>query len=217
MTEKINCPFCGNLIDVDAIRCANCDSLFKEPELPNIKFKEFGVFLAIDVVTFGIFQALWFLINKRALNKLSGSKDSLKFTFLVALLVIFSISFYIFPYKSDILPSLLGIIIWLTYIALSYRVLRIIQKYTRETYNVDIEFNPYYLWVFNVLYLIHFIDTYEDRVLHLHEYFNWKSPIIFIIFLILPVFIILLICTISSSMNEFFSFIDYSNILPFVH
>ena len=26
MTEQINCPFCGNLIDRDAIKCENCDA-----------------------------------------------------------------------------------------------------------------------------------------------------------------------------------------------
>ena len=42
MSEEINCPFCGNLIEVNAIKCPNCNALFKEPELPNIKFKELG-------------------------------------------------------------------------------------------------------------------------------------------------------------------------------
>ena len=40
MSEEINCPFCGNLIEVNAIKCPNCNALFKEPELPNIKFKK---------------------------------------------------------------------------------------------------------------------------------------------------------------------------------
>ena len=59
MSEKINCPFCGNLIDADALRCEQCGALFKEPELPGIKFKEFGPFLAIDILTFGFFSTIW--------------------------------------------------------------------------------------------------------------------------------------------------------------
>lgn len=55
MSEEINCPFCGNLIEVNAIKCPNCNALFKEPELPNIKFKELGPFIAIDLLTFGFF------------------------------------------------------------------------------------------------------------------------------------------------------------------
>ena len=31
MSEEINCPFCGNLIEVNAIKCPNCNALFKEP------------------------------------------------------------------------------------------------------------------------------------------------------------------------------------------
>ena len=59
MSEKINCPFCGNLIDVNAIKCPNCNALFKEPELPNIKFKELGPFIAIDLLTFGFFSTIF--------------------------------------------------------------------------------------------------------------------------------------------------------------
>ena len=55
MTEQINCPFCGNLIDRNAIKCKNCDALFKEPELPNIKFKELAPFLVIDILLYNIF------------------------------------------------------------------------------------------------------------------------------------------------------------------
>ena len=36
MTEQINCPFCGNLIDRDAIKCENCDKpLFVEQQALN--------------------------------------------------------------------------------------------------------------------------------------------------------------------------------------
>ena len=70
MTEQINCPFCGNLIDRNAIKCKNCDALFKEPELPNIKFKELAPFLVIDILTIGFFSTIWFFINGKAINNL---------------------------------------------------------------------------------------------------------------------------------------------------
>lgn len=63
MSEEINCPFCGNLIEVNAIKCPNCNALFKEPELPNIKFKELGPFIAIDLLTFWIFFYNMVFIN----------------------------------------------------------------------------------------------------------------------------------------------------------
>ena len=68
---------------------------------------------------------------------------------------------------------------------LTYRVIRIIQKYTKQTYDVTIEYNPFYIIIFNILYLIHFIDTYKARVMQIHEHFNWKSPQIIILALLL--------------------------------
>ena len=193
MSEKINCPFCGNLIDADALRCEQCGALFKEPELPGIKFKEFGPFLAIDILTFGFFSTIWFFINGKAINKLSdGKRDCLKLNWLVALLAING-GFYLFYFfKQAAFLALFTLLQCIIYIALTYRVLRIIQKYTLRTYSAEIPFNPHYMLIFNILYLVHYIDTYKDRVYHVHKYFDWKSPqaIILIILLIIIVFVL---------------------------
>ena len=55
MSEKVNCPFCGNIVESDAYKCPSCGSLFEDPKLPDIKFKEFGTFVALLVLTFGLF------------------------------------------------------------------------------------------------------------------------------------------------------------------
>ena len=89
MTEQINCPFCGNLIASDALKCEKCDALFKEPELPNLKFKELAPFLAIDVLTLGFFSTIWFFINAKAINDLTSKpKDGIKLNWLVMLLAL---------------------------------------------------------------------------------------------------------------------------------
>jgi len=204
MSEKINCPFCGNLIESDTLRCEKCGALFKEPELPNIKFKELGPFLAIDVLTFGFFSTIWFFINGKAINELSESKkDCLKLNWLVLLLALNGGVYLFFFYQHAAFLALLTLLQCIIYIALSYRVLRIIQKYTLRTYNVDVNFNPHYVVIFNVLYLVHFIDTYKDRVYHQHQYFDWKSPqaIMLIILLLILLFI----------------FRFYQEILMFIH
>ncbi len=193
MPEEINCPFCGNMVAMDAIVCSNCGALFKEPELPNISFKELGPFLAIDILTLGFFSTIWFFINGKAINKLAfGSKDKLKLLWLVLLLAING-GFYLFAfYKEPALLLFFTVLQCLLYIALTYRVLRIIQKYTETIYNVSLDFNPYYIAFFNVFYLVHFIDTYSKRVQGAHEYFDWKSPqaIMLIILLLIIVFIL---------------------------
>ncbi len=188
MTEKINCPFCGNLINVDVIKCSNCGALFQEPCLPDVKFKELGPFLAIDLLTLGFFSTIWFFINGKAINKLvEGKKDGLKLNWLFLLLAVNG-GFYLFVfYNHPALLVILSALQCLIYIALTYRVLRIIQKYTARIYNSEITFNPYYMVIFNIFYLIHYIETYQNRVSHTHEYFDWKSPqaIILIILLII--------------------------------
>ena len=60
-------------------------------------------------------------------------------------------------------------------IALTHRTLRIIQKATKAKYNVALDINPYYIFFFNILYLVHFIDTYSDRVINEHEYYNFRN------------------------------------------
>lgn len=193
MSEEISCPFCGNVIADDALKCDKCNALFKEPNLPNIKFKELAPFLAIDILTLGFFSTIWFFINGKAINGLvSFAKDGIKLNWLVLLLALNG-GFYLFMfYRHPACLILFSILQCLLYIALSYRVLRIVQKYTEKTYNVEISFNPYYMVFFNVLYLVHYIETYSDRVFHTHEYFDWKSPqsIMLIILLLITLFIL---------------------------
>ena len=182
MSEKVNCPFCGNIVETDLYRCPKCESLFKEPELPYIKFKEFRIFIALSVLTGGLFCVLWFLINAKAINKLVvNTKDALKLNWLVLILALDLVAFCL-GYIRYSAAAITVIVL----IALTYRTLRIIQKYTLKTYNVLPDINPYYIGIFNVIYLVHFIDTYNDRILEVHEHLNLKLPhIIVILFLII--------------------------------
>ena len=78
-------------------------------------------------------------------------------------------------------------VIFILNIALTYRVLRLIQKHTKNKYNVELDINMYYIIFFNILYLVHFIDTYTNRVIHAHNYYNFRtlSGSTFIFFLII--------------------------------
>ena len=188
MSEKVNCPFCGNIVESDAYKCQSCGSLFADPELPNIKFKDFAIFVALLVLTFGLFGIIWLFINIKAINKLVvNGKDGIKFNTLIVISIL-DICAYMFClafYQITNLIPLLTIIQCLIFMAITYRVLRIIQKYTKNRYDVVIEYNPYYIVFFNILYLIHFIDTYTNRVLQIHEHFSHRSPQIILLIIIL--------------------------------
>lgn len=192
MSESVNCPFCGNVIPKDALKCEECGALFREPELSGLKFKELGPFIAIDILTLGFFSTIWFFINARAINNLvSNPKDCLKLNWLVTLLAVNGGFYLLCFYKHPLLLLILTTLQILLYVALTYRVLRIIQKYTFRTYGVEIEYNPFYTFFFNVFYLVHFVDTYNARVQGRHVFFDWKSPqaIMLLILLLITLFI----------------------------
>ena len=197
MSETVNCPFCGNTVEKDAYRCSSCGSLFADPELPNIKFKEFGTFVALLFLSFGLFGIIWTLVNTKAINQLAvNKKDCLKFNSLIviSLLDIIAYLFCLAAFQTTNLIPALTILQCIIFMAITYRVLRIIQKYTQKCYDVTLEFNPYYIVFFNILYLSHFIDTYSNRVMQIHEHFNIKSPqmIFFIILLLIIQFVMCL-------------------------
>jgi hypothetical protein len=208
MSGKINCPFCGNIIEKDTIRCSKCGSLFSEPELPKIKFQEFRTFVALEILTYGFFGILWFFINCKSINDLCNTaKDRIKLNWLVFLLLINlgGYIFYISQFSNHFVLSAFVIAQILIFIALTYRVIRIIQKYTLNAYDTELEFNPYYIAIFNILYLIHFIDTYADRVNQVHEYFSMKSPqMIFLIFLLL---VIQFMACLNTNLHSFYKWL----------
>jgi len=208
MSEKINCPFCGNIIEQEAYRCPSCNSLFTEPELVGLRFKEFAPFLALEVLTFGLFGTLWFFINAKPLTRMATAVlDKRKFNWLVILLLLNIIAYVVFICKYSMIhvASIMVLAQIVINVLLTYRVIRIIQKYTKQTYDVMIEFNPYYIAIFNILYLIHFIDTYSARVMQIHEYFNWKSPqMILLIFILL---IIQFIACLNTNIHHFYKWL----------
>ena len=204
--EKVCCPFCDNMVEKDAYRCSSCGALFSEPELPNVKFKEFRIFLALAVLTGGLFSIFWFIINAKPLTKLTtNKKDSVKLNIWLILLLVLFVLFYMGVSRYLVSSLILFILINLT-----YRTLRIIQKYTKETYSVTPEINPYYIVIFNVVYLIHFIDTYKERVLEIHEYFNYKMYMPLLVALFLAFIALQLLCIFSPEVQNFYTWL-FSN------
>ena len=208
MREKVNCPFCGNVVNSDAYRCSSCNSLFTEPELKGLRFKEFAPFIALEVLTFGLFGTLWFFINAKPLTLMATeTKDRLKFNWLVILLILNLSAYVVFIYKDSLMhiASLLVAAQIIINILLTYRVLRIVQKYTIQKYDVTVECNPFYIVIFNILYLIHFIDTYKARVMQIHEHFNWKSPQMILLIIIL--LIIQVVACMNPNIHHFYKWL----------
>lgn len=170
MNNPVNCPYCETLIEKDIEICPKCKSWFREPQLEGFKFTDLGCFIALSILTLGFLNIFWFFINKKPIRSLIlSTKDQKKFNTLLALYGI-TIILYFLPTSYFIIP-----VIFILNIALTYRVLRLIQKHTKNKYNVELDINMYYIIFFNILYLVHFIDTYTNRVINLHNYHNFRT------------------------------------------
>ena len=171
MSNIVKCPFCETVIDNDIEVCPNCKSWFVEPNLPNFKFTEFRSFIALSIISLGFLNLFWFFINKKAIETLIiKPKDNIKFNRLLLCLFSAIVLYFTVVFLPLAVPLIFGL-----NIALTYRTLRIIQKATKAKYNVNLDINPYYVFFFNILYLVHFIDTYPDRVINEHEYYNFRN------------------------------------------
>ncbi len=181
MEEIVKCPYCDAEISINTEKCPVCGEFFTEPNLGKIKFQNFGLYCVLQVLTIGLFAKLWFIINYFQIKKLIiNPKDVKKISALLLLLIAAITALFI-------LKDFASIILYALQVAITYRVFRIIQKYTIEKYDVELDFNPYYLIFFADFYLVHFIDTYTDRVINAHNYFNFRTPSGFILILMLIV------------------------------
>ena len=171
MLENVKCPFCETVVSNDIDICPNCKSWFKEPNLTGFKFTEFRTFIALSIISLGFLNLFLIFINKKSIDALIvKERDSLKLNRLLFCLFLAIILYLTIVFLPLAVPLIFGL-----NIALTYRVLRIIQKYTQKKYNVCLDINPYYIFFFNILYLVHFVDTYADRVINEHEYYNFKN------------------------------------------
>lgn len=188
----VHCPYCGYIIENGTEKCPQCDEYFVERTLP-VSVDSLGQFLVVNFFTLGLYQNLWLLLNLHKINDMAFSnKDKLKLDIPVIMLILSGL--FLVSQVSSYIVYLLGtmsklmlltaVAMWLLssplfwimcilmYI-ISYRVLRIIEKYTYEKYDVRIYhsetgwlFAPIFAMpIFNsFFYLIYFIYTYKERV-----------------------------------------------------
>ncbi len=169
---QVNCPYCDTMIDNTAERCPNCKEWFVIPSLKNFKCVSVPVYLIAAALceAFGlrfVYGLLWGAINFNGFLKISNEKDIKKFKVLFCL---FTISICLsFAFKicliSDIVLEIL----------LSYRMLRIIEKYTLKKYNSPVTHHEVGMIFFRTLYVIYYIDTYAQRVKDPNMRYCWNA------------------------------------------
>lgn len=184
MNNEIKCPYCERLIESNVKKCPYCGEYFVERTIP-IQINSLGWFIVFSILTCGIYPLIWLFINLPKFDLMAiSSKDRLKLiipTFLITLLFIpivaalFIMSYYIGVHqiKSFLVLSYVisgyvlvpiicaGIVL---YYIITYRMLRIIEKFTFNEYKVNIYHNDVCWILFGFLYVIYFIYSYNRRV-----------------------------------------------------
>jgi len=191
--EQITCPYCNAPLSEGIEQCPNCGEHFKEISIP-LKIDSLGKFVVFNVITLGLYQYIWLLFNLKNINKMIvKEKDKKKLNFPIIILAIISLicvtdvlAFKIFgmielPQNLAIIHFLLGKIIGPTFFVLgllltyiiTYRTVRIIERYTKNKYNKEISHSDTWMFFSTLLfmpllspmfYLIYFIYTFKERV-----------------------------------------------------
>lgn len=184
---QIPCPYCNATINSDAEQCPNCGEYFKEISIP-LNISSLGKFIVLNCITLGLYQYMWLIYNLKNINEMIiKEKDIFKLNIPVGLLAIvgFISCINIMSYKLYMTTSMKNLLIaanimsplWvlsiiLTYI-ISYRIIRIIERYTKSQYNKEISHSDTWLFFSTLLfmpllspmfYLIYFIYTFKERV-----------------------------------------------------
>lgn len=162
MDEKlVSCPYCGQQINNDDEKCSNCGEFFVEPNLSEFRLVSIPLFLVFESLfsAFGfpfLYSLIWILFNHNNICKIAIEKDLKKFKILFAWFCIFVLL--------TIIVKVFMLIDVILEIFITYRILRIIEKFTLKKYNSPVTHHEVGMIFFRTLYIVYYIDTYLIRV-----------------------------------------------------
>ena len=158
METKVNCPYCGKEINNDVEQCEFCKEFFKEPCVVGIKETSVVKFFVFEVLTFGLYSLIWTTFNNACIKKFANTQDYRKFIsfYLIYFVAILGLWFVNIPLFL-ILRKISGLF-------LSYRMLRIFEKYSFKKYNSKIYHNEYGWFFFDIAYVVYFLEMFSERV-----------------------------------------------------
>jgi len=159
--KKVKCPYCETEIDNNIERCPHCKEWFVEPHLEGFNLISIPLNIAFMTVfgavgMFYIYSLIWVFFNTKAIINIAIPKDVKKFK---VLLVLACISVFLTLISKYFVALDVAI-----FICLSYRILRIIEKYTLKKYNSPVTHHELGMLFFRILYVVYYIDTYKQRV-----------------------------------------------------
>lgn len=158
METKVNCPYCGKEILNNSEQCEFCNEFFVEPHIDGLKHLSLTKFIIFEVLTLGLYSLLWVTFNNIALKKLATKADYRKF-----------VLHYLFLFISIIGLWFCNITLFLilrkvSLLFLSYRILRIVEKYSSRKYKAPIFHNEYGWFFFDMLYVVYYLEMFAERV-----------------------------------------------------
>lgn len=184
--ENVKCPYCGGEIQNTVEQCPFCGEFFTEPRIDNIKLPSIGQYVTLNILSIGLYSLFWIILNYKTFKNISNVKDTVKLKFFFGLALVSAVTFFVNPLIFNIITKII-------YLFLSYRILRIIEKFSVKKYNAPISHSEAGWFFFDILYVVYFLDTYKQRVhdpdMRNHmEFKGWLKYCIIIAILALIVF-----------------------------
>ena len=158
METKVYCPYCGNTMNSKDEQCTSCKEFFVEPYVEGLKEPSIIKFIIFEILTLGLYSLIWVTFNNSAIRKIAKAQDYRKFItcYLLLFFSILGLWFVNIP--------LFAISKKVVSLFLSYRMLRIFEKYSMKKYNASIFHNEYGWFFFEIAYVVYFLEMFSERV-----------------------------------------------------
>jgi len=133
-----------------------------------LRKKNILLMILFTLITYGIYQPIWFLKQISAINNLK-SKEKLTNTPFIFVIVIYGISvLFLLIYNTtqfniDLIDSLINLTGAIIILVMSFKVRRIMHQYFNVVLKKNIKFSKIYTFLFTIYYLQYKINRILDR------------------------------------------------------
>lgn len=128
-----------------------------------LRKKSVLLIILLTLITYGIYQPIWFLKQKNAINNLK-SKEKLTNTLFILVIILYAVSalflfIYLFPYDTtsplviELIDNLINLTGAIIILVMSFKVRRILHQYFNVVLKRNIKFSKIYTFLFGIYYL----------------------------------------------------------------
>jgi len=123
--------------------------------------------LFLDIITLGIYEPIWYIQRRHAINKLLGSSEKIGAEpVIILILTLFQFISGFFNRSSDVDP--IGILVWIASwgisILMAFKVKKIIMAYLKSQSTESVHFSGFFTFLFRIFYLQYKINRLHKKI-----------------------------------------------------